>query len=61
MPALVGLAGIGLDGQPVAARRDLRPRHVQVDRQQTGGPHEQVVGEDRVDRADPATPRTVQT
>ena len=42
---------IDADRSPVAA--DLRSRDVEVDRQQAGGPYEQVVGEDGVDRADP--------
>jgi hypothetical protein len=56
MPARVGLVRGHVDLEALRVTRDLRPRDVQVHRQQSRRPHEEIVGEDRVDATDASPP-----
>lgn len=52
MPALVRLTPGRVDARVAVGHSNIGAWDVQVDRQETAGPHQQVVGEDGVHRAD---------
>ena len=56
MPALVCLIPPGVSVDSIGRHRHLGSRNVEIDRQQPGGPHQQVIGEDRIDGTDMSLP-----